>query len=192
MYLFRCFTEPFTSYFKAKGHISQTQITIQLILYINAISFNLKLHNLKSVYPFCLLYQVSSLKRTLLFTVLQQTQEHEDSHRSDSTRLPCPGLYGSGGKSAYCRLTASEETASWLSEHRAAVKMKYMQKHCLHLLWHFLLKPCIATADLCCCLTLICCWCFSIHIVMEIWTVQWKPGHTPISSFKSREYYCTL
>jgi hypothetical protein len=37
------------------------------------------------------------------------------------------------------------------------VKMEYMQKHCLHLLRYFLLKPCIATADLCSCLMLICC-----------------------------------
>lgn len=85
-------------------------------------------------------------------------------------------------KSAYC-LIAREETASRLIEHHAAVKMEYIQKQCVHLLWHFLLKPCAATADLCC-PTSTCYWCFSIHIVMEIWSLQYKPGHTPIPSFK--------
>jgi hypothetical protein len=110
-------------------------------------------------------------------------QEHKDSHRSGSTRLPCQELHGAYRKSAYC-LTAREETASQLTQHHAAVKMQYMQKHCVHLLWHFLLKPSTATADLCRCLTSICYWCFSIHIVIEIWSVQYKPGHTPLSSFK--------
>jgi hypothetical protein len=81
-------------------------------------------------------------------------------------------------------LIVREETASWLTEHHAAVKMEYMQEQCVNLLWHFLLKPCAAIADLCCCLTSMCYWCFSIHNVMEIWSVQYKPGHTPISQFK--------
>jgi hypothetical protein len=110
-------------------------------------------------------------------------QEHTDRHRSDSTRLPCQELHGACRKSAYCLITM-EETASQLTEHHASVKMEYMQKQCVHLLRHFLLKPCAATADLCCCMTSMCYWCFSKHIVMEIWIVQFKPGHTCISSIK--------
>jgi hypothetical protein len=109
-------------------------------------------------------------------------QECKDSHRSDITRIPLQELHGACTKNAYC-LTAREET-SRLTEHRAVVKMEYMQKHCIYLLLHFLLKPCSATADLWCCLMSMCYWGFSIHTVMEFWSVQCKPGHTPTSSFK--------
>lgn len=50
--------------------------------------------------------------------------------------------------------------------------------------WHSQLKSCTATAALCCCLMSMCYWFFSIHILMEIWSTQCKPGHTPRSSFK--------
>jgi len=143
-----------------RSYFTNTQITTQLILHNIVISFNLKLHNPNSVYHFCLLYQVSRLKRTLLFTVLQQMQKRKDNHRSDSTRLPRRDYM----VHAYC-LNAREETASLLIEHHAAVKMEYMLKQCVHLLWHFLLKPCADTADLCC-LTSMCYWCFSINIVI--------------------------
>jgi len=73
---------------QSRSYFTNTQVTTQLILRNIVIPFNLKLHNPNSVYHFCLLYQVSKLKRTLLFTVLQQMQEQKDSHRSDSTRLP--------------------------------------------------------------------------------------------------------
>jgi hypothetical protein len=54
-------------------------------------------------------------------------QEHKDSHRSDSTKLPRQGLHGACRKDAYC-LIAREEAASQLTKHHAAVKMEYMQK----------------------------------------------------------------
>ena len=93
------------------------------------------------------------------------------------------GLHSACTKSAYCR-TARGEAASWLTEHCAAVKMEYLKKNCEHLLQHFLLKQCAATADLYCCLISVRYWCFSIHIVMEICSVQCKPDHNPILSFK--------
>jgi len=54
-------------------------------------------------------------------------QEHKDSHRSDSTRLPCHGLHGACRKIAYCKGRDSITINS-------AVKTEYMQEQCVNLL----------------------------------------------------------